>query len=487
MNNINNINDKNNINNKNNKTELWTDKYKPKKISDIMGQKEVIKKFENWIKRYQEKDPTVERCVLLTGQPGLGKSSSAFCILEQYGFNVKEFNASDIRTKALVGESLYNLIDIGSVIKGKPIAIIMDEIDGMSGGDKGGLSEIVRYVNPNRGKGNRKKNKDDKMIKVPPIVCICNDVTDKKLKDFRKDCLELQFEPATKADMMVLIKRICREEKMRIDEDAMELIIEYAQHDYRRLINYLQSIDSLIVDNNVILGIDEIEQCNYIIGEKSMDMDLYEGVKYLITNKELTPRKSLEIYNNHKNQFICSIYENYIQLITSNNDDVMKKIDKMSTIIDDIARSDMIEKIIHKNQLWYLHNVHGLLSCHLPVSELHTDYVYRLNYASSWSKFNLQKSNEKDIYNLSSTLKTVTGTTDVQLLSQIILHNILDSNNDEKINNGIKLLKGYGLDANDIKTLIKIDRLTEHNKYTSKLEKLLEQQFPQKIDFIKKS
>jgi len=472
--------------------DLWTDKYRPRRVSDITGQKEVIRKFESWIQRYQDgNDPNIERCVLLTGQSGLGKSSSAMCLLEQYGYTVKEFNASDVRTKAQVEESLYNLIDVKPVIKGKPIAIIMDEIDGMSGGDKGGLSELIRYINPNRGKGNRKKEDQEKMIPIPPIVCICNNITDKKLQDFRKDCLELKFDVANKDDLLILLKKICQAEKLKLDELAEELVVDYAQNDYRRLINYLQSIDSLLVDNNVVLGVEEIEQCNYIIGEKSMDMDLVEGVKHLITHKELTPRTSLEVYNNHKSQFICSIYENYTQLIatsgktTGNSSaDIMKKIQKMGNVIDDIARSDMVDKIMHKNQLWYLHKVHGLLSCHLPVTELQTDHVYKLNYSSSWSKFNLQKCNEKDIYNLSSTLKTVTGTTDVQILSQIILHNLLDSNDDEKIERGIKLLKGYGLDCSDIKTLIKIDRLSEHKKYTAKIERILKQHFPSKSDSI---
>jgi replication factor C subunit 1 len=463
---------------------LWTDKYRPKKISQIVGNTDNIKRLQSWLSRYQNKESDVERCVLLTGPPGLGKSSSAACILTEYGYQVKEFNASDVRTKTQVEESLYNLIDVKQVIRNaKPIAIIMDEIDGMSGGDKGGLGELIRYINPNRGKGNRKKEDQETSVALPPIICICNNITDKKLQDFRKDCLELPFTIPAKKDMEILLTRICKAENLKLDEDAIELVIEYSQGDYRRLVTYLQALDSLAVDSSVILGVQEIEQCNYIIGEKSLDMNLETGVKHLITHPELTAELSLQVYNSHKTQYICNIYENYVQLASEGPERVMAKLNKISDVIDDISWSDMVDKIMHKNQLWYLHRIHGILSCHLVSKKLHSKSIHRLNYSSSWSKFNLQRSNEKDIYNLSSRLKTVTGQIDVQNLSQIILHNILESNgNEETIKRGVELLKAYGLDHTHIKTLIKIDRLSEHSKYTTKIERILKSHFPEDTD-----
>ena len=418
----------------------------------------------------------------------MGKSSSATCILKNYGYLIYEFNASDIRTKTQVEQSLYNLINIKQARGRSPIAIIMDEIDG---GDKGGLTELIKYINPNRGKGNRKKEDQEKLLALPPIICICNNVNEKKLQDLRKDCLELHFKTPNNQDLHELLDRICQAEHLNIEPEAAELVIEYSQGDFRRLITYLQSIDSLLIDNNLVLGVDEIEQCNYIIGEKSMDMDLAEGVRYLLTTKNLDPEFSLKLYQNHKSQYICSIYENYVNLAINqgsnkNMNQVMKKIKTMEKVIDDISWSDMVDKIMHKNQLFYLHRVHGLLSCHLPSMELYNDEIFRLQYSSSWSKFNLQKCNEKDIYNLASKLKTSTGGTDVQLLSQITLHHLLDS--DETFEEGIKLLKGYGLDYNHIKTLVKIDRLTKHKKYTAKMERIVKEHFPVKSsgDFIKK-
>jgi DNA polymerase III delta prime subunit len=361
----------------------------------------------------------------------------------------------------------------------KPVAIIMDEIDSMSGGDNGGLGEIIHYVNPDRGKGNRKKEDREKRVLMPPLICICNDAGDRKLMDFHKDCLYIHFKKPRDEDLMLLLNRVCKAEKIKMDEDAKEYVIAYAQGDYRRLISYLQGLDSLIVNHDQILDSSNILECNSIIGEKSVDKTLEESVQYLLANQKLSLAECMKIYNNHKSQIVCSLYENYLFLLANNKNlgDPMKRIDKASRIMDDISASDMIDKVMHKNQLWYLHRVHGLLSCYLPISELKSENAM-LKTSASRSKFNQQKNNEKDINQLSSKLKSTTGTTDVHILSQIGLHYMLDNFTEANYVKGVNFLKGYGLFEKDIKTLIKIDRLTPHVKGGHRFQKLIKTDFP---------
>lgn len=464
---------------KNNKPELWTDKYRPKKIKDIIGNKPQIQTLCQWIEKFKAGDQNIKRCVLLSGNPGLGKTSSAICILENNGYRVVEFNASDIRTKSLVEESLYNLIQIKQLDhKKKPIAIIMDEVDGMTSGDKGGMSEIIKYINPNRGKGNRKKADQEETMSIPPLICICNNNLDRKLVDLRKDCLELIFEKPTKDELRELLKHVSKNENIKFDKDAEDLILEYAQGDFRRLITYMQNIDSLIIDNNVTLGIEEIEQCNYIFGEKSKDMKFEDSIKLALSSHNLSVKDILDIYNSHKNQFICSIYENYIDILSNNqNLNFNEKLNKMKIIMNDITWSDMIDRVIHKNQLWYLHKIHGILSCYLTTEELKTNET-TINKCLSKAKFNQQKSNEKEINTLSSKLKSEIGAVSVHTLSQIVLHYLLDKPTPENITKGIDMLKSYNVDHTYIKALIKIDRLNEHPKYTTKLENMLKDKLP---------
>ena len=315
------------------------------------------------------------------------------------------------------------------------------------------------------------------------VPFICNNVTERKLIDFRKDCLELTFTKASDQNLTTLLNRICKAEKIKLDAEAKELVIEYSQQDYRRLVNYLQSLDNLIMDHSQTMTIAEIEQCNYIIGEKTNDMGLEESICRVLSDPNMSPRDSLRIYNNHKSQFICSIYDNYHHILSQKNHptDPLARVSATSQIMMDIAWSDIIDKLMHKNQLWYLHRIHGLLSSYLPIQYLKADNPKNPNItlytSTSRSKFNQQRNNEKDLYMLSSGLTSVTGTTDVHTLSQIILHKLLDEESPDNFAEAVAMLKHYGMDHTYVRTLYKIDRLSPHPKIPVRIENALREAF----------
>jgi len=192
-------------------TELWTKKYFPQNLSDIVGQDKAVKAICRWLKTHQnykkdkangvpDEDIVFDRGLLVCGPSGVGKTSGVICILRSKGYRVYAFNAADARTKSNIHAALNDIISIRQVVGNKPIAVVIDEIDNMTGGEKGGLSEVMHYINPNRGKKSKKKENREKEMNIPPIVCICNDVKNKKLSDFRKDCLEVHFEKPDKGD-----------------------------------------------------------------------------------------------------------------------------------------------------------------------------------------------------------------------------------------------------------------------------------------------
>lgn len=145
-------------------------------------------------------DANSTRAVLLSGPPGIGKTTSAHLACQAAGFSAIEFNASDTRSKKSIEDILGEYIDNRSIAeffkpaskpevdlqvrpsssthaqKRRP-ALILDEIDGMSGGDRGGVAEIIKYI---------------KKTKVP-IICICNDRMSPKVRSLANHCLDLKF------------------------------------------------------------------------------------------------------------------------------------------------------------------------------------------------------------------------------------------------------------------------------------------------------
>ena len=121
----------------------WIDKYKPKKLSDLIGNKIQIKKTKLWLSNFYNKVEGTKTALLISGPPGIGKTTLANLILNDFNYDIIEFNASDVRNQKLIRENLKNILGKQSISKlmggNNNNGIIMDEVDGASTGDKGGI------------------------------------------------------------------------------------------------------------------------------------------------------------------------------------------------------------------------------------------------------------------------------------------------------------------------------------------------------------
>jgi len=136
---------------------------------------------------------------LISGPPGIGKTSCVRIIAKGLSYNSLEFNASDCRSLKLIKEVSDKVSGANSLnFRGKicRTLLIMDEVDGMSSGDRGGVGAIVNMI---------------KTTKVP-IICICNDRQSQKLKTLSNYCLDLRFAKPNKAQILTRIQEILQSE-----------------------------------------------------------------------------------------------------------------------------------------------------------------------------------------------------------------------------------------------------------------------------------
>ena len=171
--------------------------------------------------------------IYVYGDPGTGKTTFVTNILKEMNYDIIKYDAGDIRNKSIIENiTKHNMSDknIMSLFnnKVKKIAIIMDEIDGMNNGDKGGINSLIKLIRP-------KKTKKQKLeeITMNPIICIGNYHIDKKIKELMKVCNVIELKTPNNNQITEIIKILLP----TIEDDNKNKIINYVQGDIRKLNN----------------------------------------------------------------------------------------------------------------------------------------------------------------------------------------------------------------------------------------------------------
>lgn len=215
---------------------LWTEKYRARKFTDLIGDERTHRSVMHWLKRWDqivfpgsyrpkskpksssgehfEQEKPHRKILLLTGPPGLGKTTLAHVCAKQAGYEVQEINASDERSSSVVKGRIRDMVGTenvkgvdtktvnGKVRKaGKPVCVVVDEVDGVVGGSSGGgeggfvkaLIDLIMLDQKNssglsglsQAPASRKK-KGDRFRLLRPLILICNDVYHPSLRPLRQ-------------------------------------------------------------------------------------------------------------------------------------------------------------------------------------------------------------------------------------------------------------------------------------------------------------
>ncbi|MEM3536493.1 MAG: replication factor C large subunit, partial [Candidatus Bathyarchaeia archaeon] len=203
----------------------WTVKHKPKSLAEVVGNKEAIQKFTEWVKSWMKGVPK-KRAAFLYGPPGIGKTVTVEAFANDFGMELVEKNASDYRTEEAIQHFAGLASQYGSLFGGKRI-VLLDELDGLTGtADKGGVKAITDIVKTAQ----------------CPIVLIANNAYDPRFSNLREHCLLIEFKKPPASDVMRHLKQICTREGIQADEDALKFIAQRSEGDVRSAVNDLQAL-----------------------------------------------------------------------------------------------------------------------------------------------------------------------------------------------------------------------------------------------------
>ena len=218
---------------------MWVDKHKPKQLSDIIGHPDIVKSVKNWLETWEavhiaktkkveyKKENPGAKAMLISGPPGIGKTTMATLIGSSLGYEVLELNASDTRNKRAISEELADVVQSKAIGFGGKVnkrMIIMDEVDGMGGSDRGGIPELIKVIKSSK----------------TPIICICNDRHSVKIKSLAGHCFDIKVKRPVKQLVAKKLVEIALREGLQVEINAAEMLVEQSGNDIRQALHAMQ-------------------------------------------------------------------------------------------------------------------------------------------------------------------------------------------------------------------------------------------------------
>jgi replication factor C small subunit len=244
----------------------WVEKYRPKKLDEIVGHTEVVKRLKSYVK--EKNMPNL----LFSGTAGIGKTSAAIALAnELYGESMKnnfiELNASDDRGIDVVRHTIKSFARTLAFDMGFKI-IFLDESDALTPDAQQALRRTM-----------------EKYTRTCRFILNAN-YSSRIIEPIQSRCVVSRFKPLTEQEISQRMKEIAEKEKITIEEKALIAINYVSSGDLRKAINILEASASL--EKKIS------EETIHSVSSRARPKEIKEMMIHALNGKFLEARKKLE-------------------------------------------------------------------------------------------------------------------------------------------------------------------------------------------------
>lgn len=362
---------------------LWTVKYAPTQLSQICGNKAQVEKLQRWLRAFPKSQRKgfklggadgsgLFRAVMIHGPPGIGKTTAAHLVAKMEGYDIVESNASDTRSKKLVQEGLQGVLETTSLLgyfagdgkkveeSRKKLVLIMDEVDGMSAGDRGGVGALAAVC---------KKSQI-------PMILICNDRRLPKMKPFDYVTWDIPFRRPTTDQIRSRIMTIAYREGLKMPKPVIDALIEGTSADIRQVVNMVSTakLDESSMDFDKSKQMSKAWEKHIILKPWDIVGKILQGHMFSESSKHTLNDKTELYFNDHELSYLM-LQENYLGTNPmrassyQGRDRNLKLLELADNAAESISDGDLVDRMIHgSQQQWSLMPTHAIFSFVRPAS-----------------------------------------------------------------------------------------------------------------------
>ncbi|XP_062333992.1 replication factor C subunit 1 [Osmerus eperlanus] len=406
---------------------LWVDRYRPRSLKAVIGQQgeqscanKLLRWLQNWHRNHAgggakpavrsgkfgsgKDDGSSFKAALLSGPPGVGKTTTAALVCEELGYSYVEMNASCTRSKnslkELIAESLNNT-SIKNYYSGSAQTVsnkhvlIMDEVDGMAGNeDRGGIQEMIGLI---------------KQSKIP-IICMCNDRNHQKIRSLANYCYDLRFQRPRLEQIKGAMMSIAFKEGIKILPPALNEIILASNQDIRQVLHNL----SMWSSTHKTLSYDQARQ-DAQGARKDTRLGPFDVCRRVFSSGGDTPsslQDKSDLFFHDYSLAPLFVQENYphVQPAAAGGN-VQALLVLLSRTADSICDGDLVDRQIRSRQTWSLLPTQAIYASVLP-GELMRGYMSQFPSFPSWlGKHSSTSKHSRILHELTShmSLKTLSS------------------------------------------------------------------------------
>ena len=238
---------------------LWTDKYRPQTLDEVVGNNKEKKIIIDWVDSWKKGNP--QQPLLLVGPPGIGKTTLALVIAKEFSEYI-ELNASDKRSQDIIKSTIGESSTTRSLFGDEYKLIIMDEVDGIHGtNDRGGVRAIGEIIKSSK----------------HPMILMANDFYSKRLQSIKPKCTVIKMPKIRSPSIRKALKEIAEKEEIKVNPKALDLIAKKSNGDLRSAINTLQAL----ADKDTVLEPRDVEN----LRTKDDRSDIFNAITGVLKSK----------------------------------------------------------------------------------------------------------------------------------------------------------------------------------------------------------